>query len=107
MPDLHDDHPLTVLEKVPEWVHDAMTDIGYDLMPCSWANALYEWHSSSLEGTPPHTVEMFFFDGGRQVRLLATVEGGAYENAFCKDDDTDLLQGKIATLRQRLRARHA
>lgn len=102
-----DDHPLTVCQKVPEWVHDAMTDMGYDLMPCSWANALYEWHDRSLKETPPHTVEMFFFEDGSQVRLLGTVSGHTYKNAFCRVDDTDLLQGKIATLRQRLQEHYA
>lgn len=84
-----------------------MTGMGYDLMPCSWANALYEWHDSSLTETPPHHVEMFFFEGGEQVRLLATVSGDVYENEFCAEQDADILQGKIATLRQRLRNRHA
>jgi len=84
-----------------------MTDMGYTLMPCSWANALYEWHDAALEATPQHTVEMFFFTKGTQVRLLATIEGDSYENAFCKELDTDLLHSKIATLRQRLRAKHA
>lgn len=106
MPDLHDDHPLTVLYEVPEWVHEVMSGTGYDLVPCSWANAMYEWHDPESE-TPFHTVEMYFFCGGEQVRLLATIYGQQYENAFCRDNSTDLLQVKIATLRQRLRARHA
>ena len=107
MSDDRHEHPLTVCEKVPQWVHDSMTDMGYDLMPCSWANALYEWHDASMERTPPHHVEMFFFSGGTQVRMLATVEGGMYQNAFCGEKSTDLLHSKIATLRQRLRTRHA
>lgn len=80
-----------------------MTDMGYNLVPCSWANALYEWHDANLENTPEHAVEMFFFNGGEQVRLLATVMGDTYENAFCKEQDSDLLHSKIATLRQRFR----
>jgi len=100
------DHPLTVCEKVPEWVHDVMIDMDYHLMPCSWANALYEWYDHSAD-TPDHHVEMFFFKDGEQVRLLITQAGDTYLNGFCKKQDTDLLEAKIATLRQRLRSRHA
>jgi hypothetical protein len=106
MPDDTHDHPLTVCEKVPQWVHDPMTEMGYQLIPCSWANALYEWHVSTVEETPIHTIEMFFFNEGQQVRLLASVKGDTYENAFCREADTDLLHSKVATLRQRLRAAH-
>jgi hypothetical protein len=95
-------HPLEALEQVPEWIDDAMSEMGYSLVPCSWANAMYEWHDAET-GTPPHTVEMFFFNGGKQVRLLATVIGDTYENAFCSDQDSDLLHSQIAMLRQRLR----
>jgi len=84
-----------------------MTDMGYQLIPCSWANALYEWHVSTVEETPIHTIEMFFFSDGQQVRLLATVEGERYYNTFCKKQDPDILHAKITTLRQRLRARRA
>lgn len=96
------DHPLETLKEVPDWIHSAMQEMGYSLMPCSWANAMYEWHGSEVD-TPPHTVEMFFFIDGKQVRLLATVMGDTYENAFCRKQDTDLLHSKIAMLRQRLR----
>ena len=96
------DHPLETLDKVPTWIHDAMCEMGYTLMDCTWANVMYEWYGSASK-TPPHTVEMFFFSGGNEVRLLATVMGDTYENAFCRNQDTDLLCSKIAMLRQRLR----